>query len=166
MLRTIFFRTTPIINRESWIRNPRHTPPQMINVRPVSTEDNFPDAFFFEQPRHFKERRLLDREEITVRCLSCSSHDVFVMQWNMHFEKSVSCVPKSPYSMNKELLAGRLAVVPKGGVHIMGKICPRSDPDIAHMRYYLGPLKMRVCTLLLETRSRSRSFSPISYRLA
>ena len=22
----------------------------------------------------------------------------------------------------------------------MGEICPRSDPDIAHMRYYLGPL--------------------------
>ncbi len=31
----------------------------------------------------------------------------------------------------------------KGGVHIMGEICPRSDPDIAHMRYYLGPLKLK-----------------------
>ena len=26
----------------------------------------------------------------------------------------------------------------------MGKICPRSDPDIAHMRYYLGPLKLNL----------------------
>ncbi len=25
----------------------------------------------------------------------------------------------------------------------MGEICPRSDPDIAHMRYYLGPLKLK-----------------------
>ena len=25
----------------------------------------------------------------------------------------------------------------KGGVHILGEICPRSDPDIAHMGYYL-----------------------------
>ena len=25
----------------------------------------------------------------------------------------------------------------------MGEICPRSDPDIAHMRYYLDPLNMR-----------------------
>ncbi len=31
----------------------------------------------------------------------------------------------------------------KGGVHIRGEICPRSDPDIAHMRYYLGPLKLK-----------------------
>ncbi len=31
----------------------------------------------------------------------------------------------------------------KGGVHIMGEICPRSDPDIAHMRYYLGPLDLK-----------------------
>ncbi len=31
----------------------------------------------------------------------------------------------------------------KGGVHIMGEICPRSNPDIAHMRYYLGPLKLK-----------------------
>ncbi len=25
----------------------------------------------------------------------------------------------------------------------MGEICPRSDPDIAHMRYYLSPLKLK-----------------------
>ncbi len=31
----------------------------------------------------------------------------------------------------------------EGGVHILGEICPRSDPDIAHMRYYLGPLKLK-----------------------
>ena len=24
----------------------------------------------------------------------------------------------------------------------MGEIYPRSDPDIAHIRYYLGPLKI------------------------
>ncbi len=28
----------------------------------------------------------------------------------------------------------------------MGEICPRSDPDIAHMRYYLGPLKSKYNT--------------------
>ncbi len=27
----------------------------------------------------------------------------------------------------------------KGGVHIMGVNCPRSDPDIAHRGYYLTP---------------------------
>ncbi len=26
----------------------------------------------------------------------------------------------------------------KGGVHMMGEICQRSDPDIAHVSYYLG----------------------------
>ncbi len=30
----------------------------------------------------------------------------------------------------------------KGAVHILGEICPRSDPDIADMRYYLGPLQL------------------------
>ncbi len=34
----------------------------------------------------------------------------------------------------------------KGGVHIMGEICPRSDPDIAHMRYYLGPATLQIWT--------------------
>ncbi len=29
----------------------------------------------------------------------------------------------------------------KGAVHILGKICPRSDPDIAHMEYSMDPLK-------------------------
>ncbi len=33
----------------------------------------------------------------------------------------------------------REKVVIKVGVNIMGEICPRSHPDIAHMRYYLGP---------------------------
>ena len=28
-------------------------------------------------------------------------------------------------------------------LHIFGEICPRSDPDIAHMWYYLGPLKLK-----------------------
>ena len=30
----------------------------------------------------------------------------------------------------------------KGAVHILGEICPRSDPDISHMRDYLEPLKL------------------------
>ena len=44
----------------------------------------------------------------------------------------------------------------KGGVHIMGEICPRPDPDIALMKYYLGlklyvPLGMRFwITLRIE----------------
>ena len=29
----------------------------------------------------------------------------------------------------------------QGTVHILGEICPRSDPDIAHMEYCLDPLK-------------------------
>ena len=29
----------------------------------------------------------------------------------------------------------------KGAVHILGKICPRSDPDIASMEYSMDPLK-------------------------
>ncbi len=32
----------------------------------------------------------------------------------------------------------------KGGVHIMGEICARSDPDIAHMGYYLDPLQLTI----------------------
>ncbi len=27
----------------------------------------------------------------------------------------------------------------KGGVHILGENCPRSNPDVAHMGQYLGP---------------------------
>ena len=27
----------------------------------------------------------------------------------------------------------------KGGVHILGENCPRSDPDVAHMGQYLDP---------------------------
>ncbi len=30
----------------------------------------------------------------------------------------------------------------KGGVHIWGKICPRSDPGIAHMKYSIDPLEL------------------------
>ncbi len=33
-------------------------------------------------------------------------------------------------------------VLQKGGVHIRGEICPRSDPDIAHMEYSMDPLKL------------------------
>ncbi len=29
--------------------------------------------------------------------------------------------------------------IDKGSVHILGKNCPRSDPHMAHMGYYLGP---------------------------
>ncbi len=36
----------------------------------------------------------------------------------------------------------------KGGVHILGGICLRSDSDIAHMGYYLDPLKFIYKTLL------------------
>ncbi len=31
----------------------------------------------------------------------------------------------------------------KAVVYILGKICPRFVPDIAHMRYYWGPLKLK-----------------------
>ena len=30
----------------------------------------------------------------------------------------------------------------EGAVHILGKICPRSDPDVAHMEYSMDPLKL------------------------
>ena len=30
------------------------------------------------------------------------------------------------------------------GPYILGKICPRSDPDIAHMKYSIDPLKLIV----------------------
>ncbi len=32
----------------------------------------------------------------------------------------------------------------------MGEICPRSDPDIAHMKYSIDPLKLIYNDLLLE----------------
>ncbi len=32
----------------------------------------------------------------------------------------------------------------KGAVHILGEICPRSDPDIAHMEYCLDSLKLNL----------------------
>ncbi len=30
----------------------------------------------------------------------------------------------------------------EGAVHILGKFCPKSDPDIAHMEYSIKPLKL------------------------
>ena len=39
------------------------------------------------------------------------------------------------------ILFARTSVKHKGGVHILGEICPRSDQDIAPMEYYLDPLK-------------------------
>ncbi len=38
----------------------------------------------------------------------------------------------------------------KGAVHILGKICPRSDPDIAHMEYSMDPLQFIYKPLLLD----------------
>ncbi len=32
--------------------------------------------------------------------------------------------------------------ISQGAVHILAKICPRSDPDIAHMEYSLDPLRL------------------------
>ena len=37
----------------------------------------------------------------------------------------------------------------KGAVHILGEICPRPNPDIAHMKYCLDPLKFTYKPLLL-----------------
>ncbi len=62
---------------------------------------------------------------------------------------------------------------PKGGVHIMGEICPRSDPDIAHMGYYLDPLQLTyssdksMCTIPKKTHGPNfvflgQNFSPES----
>ncbi len=43
-----------------------------------------------------------------------------------------------------------LGLLTKGGVHILGEICPRSNPDIAHMGFYLlDPLKLIYKTLLM-----------------
>ncbi len=39
--------------------------------------------------------------------------------------------------------SNKCAGIPEGGVNIMGESCPRSDPDIAHMRYYVGPVKLK-----------------------
>ena len=44
---------------------------------------------------------------------------------------------------------GHVVKIDQGGVHILGEICPRSDPDIAHMGYYLDPIKLLYRTLLL-----------------
>ncbi len=36
----------------------------------------------------------------------------------------------------------------KGAVHILGEICPRSNPDIVHMGYFLVPIKFTICALV------------------
>ena len=38
-------------------------------------------------------------------------------------------------------LFSKQPVIIKGAVHILGEICPRSNPDIAHMGYYLDPTR-------------------------
>ncbi len=58
--------------------------------------------------------------------------------------------PTSAVKAIKSVLAvsvgALIAEMFEGGVHIVGEICPRSDPDIDHMRYYLDPLKLK-CTI-------------------
>ncbi len=49
---------------------------------------------------------------------------------NMHTASYMSVISRLKYHKRK------------GGVHIMGEICPRSDPDIAHMKYSIDPLKL------------------------
>ena len=50
-------------------------------------------------------------------------------------------VMKFPYILEVSYhLFGLLSV--KGVVGIFEKICPRSDPAIAHMLYYLDPVKL------------------------
>ncbi len=39
----------------------------------------------------------------------------------------------------------------EGAVHMLGKISQRADLDIAHMRYYLGPLKLKYHDMLYVT---------------
>ena len=46
-------------------------------------------------------------------------------------------------------LSGKVAFVEallhvgRSSMEIQHTLCPRSDPDIAHMRYYPGPLKLK-----------------------
>ncbi len=48
--------------------------------------------------------------------------------------------------------------VPKGVVRILGGICPRSDPAIAHMEYQLDPLKDRCYNMSVFRRPLGRNF--------
>ncbi len=50
----------------------------------------------------------------------------------------------------------------QGAVHILGEICPRSDPDIAHMLYYLGPLKLKYKYFLIVYQ-RGNGFGNINF---
>ncbi len=48
---------------------------------------------------------------------------------------------------NHQFTHTNLTDVYKGGVHILAKICPRSDPDIAHIKYSMDPLKLHLTEL-------------------
>ncbi len=58
-------------------------------------------------------------------------------------------------AVNEETVKIRQEFMPdsnnKGGIHIMGEICPWSDPYIAQMRYYLGPLKLKYKCVMTYT---------------
>ncbi len=49
----------------------------------------------------------------------------------------------------------------KGAVHILGKICPRSDPDIGHMEYSMDPLKFIIIVYQWANDSGSLEFSHV-----
>ena len=58
-----------------------------------------------------------------------------------------SAIPKNEqlrlyFLFQKQFLMAPLSL--KVSVHILGKICPRSNPDIAHMEYSMEPLKFIV----------------------
>ncbi len=60
--------------------------------------------------------------------------------------ESRGCATQSPL---RESLQLEVDSVLKGAVHILGKICPRSDPDVAHMEYSMDPLKFIYKPLLM-----------------
>ena len=53
----------------------------------------------------------------------------------------------------------------KGGVHIWGEICPRSDPDISHLGYYLDPKKFIYNIYHRSWNLESVKFSHVKYPL-
>ena len=57
----------------------------------------------------------------------------------MRLRYSRTSIMWTPESRTKSVHNSKVSAVVKGAVHNFGEICPRSDPDIADMRYYRAP---------------------------
>ena len=66
-----------------------------------------------------------------------------------HLTHYKSFISKQCHELTISFLTKKKLISCKGAVHILGKICPRSNPDITHKEYSMEPLNVIYKLLLL-----------------